>query len=75
MCRDVYRGLGIIGQREEHIVLEIDDRVAGNAEVEGYGNMSDYWYWLRAEYFVKHLLGDDQWNPDIVELQVERPKG
>ena len=41
----------------------------------GYGNMSDYWYWLRAEYFVKHLLGDDEWNVDIVELQVERPKG
>ena len=41
----------------------------------GYGNMSDYWYWLRAEYFVKHLLGDNQWNPDILELQVERPKG
>ncbi len=41
----------------------------------GYGNMSDYWYWLRAEYFVKHLLGDDRWSPDIMELQVERPKG
>ena len=41
----------------------------------GFGNMSDYWYWLRAEYFVKHLLGDDRWNPDILELQVERPKG
>ncbi|HSG09497.1 MAG TPA: DPP IV N-terminal domain-containing protein [Longimicrobiales bacterium] len=40
----------------------------------GYGNMSDYWYWLRAEYFVKHLLGDDQWNADITQLQVERPK-
>ncbi len=41
----------------------------------GFGNMSDYWYWLRAEYFVKHLLGDDRWSPDIVELQVEKPKG
>ena len=41
----------------------------------GFGNMSDYWFWLRAEYFVKHLLGDDQWNVDILELQGERPKG
>lgn len=41
----------------------------------GFGNMSDYWFWLRAEYFVKHLLGDDRWNSDIVEMQVERPKG
>ncbi len=41
----------------------------------GFGNMSDYWFWLRAEYFVKHLLGDSRWKADILELQVERPKG
>ena len=40
----------------------------------GYGDMSDYWFWLRAEYFVKHLLGDDHWDPDIVPLQVNAPK-
>ncbi len=41
----------------------------------GYGSMSDYWFWLRAEYFVKHLLGDDtEWNADITQLQVEHPK-
>lgn len=40
----------------------------------GFGNMSDYWYWLRAEYFVKHLLGDWRWNVDMIELQGERPK-
>ncbi|MEJ2203188.1 MAG: DPP IV N-terminal domain-containing protein [Gemmatimonadota bacterium] len=40
----------------------------------GYGNMSDYWFWLRAEYFVKHLLGDYQWNADIIPLQRERAK-
>lgn len=40
----------------------------------GYGNMRDYWFWLRAEYFVKHLLGDHRWNADIVPLQVDRPK-
>ena len=41
----------------------------------GFGNMSDYWFWLRAEYFVKHLLGDTQWNVDVLELQGERPRG
>ena len=40
----------------------------------GFGNMSDYWYWLRAEYFVRHLLGDWRWNVDMIELQGERPK-
>lgn len=41
----------------------------------GYGDMSDYWFWLRAEYFVKHLLGDTtHWNADLTELQVEHPK-
>ena len=37
--------------------------------------MSNYWFWLRAEYFVKHLLGDYQWNADIIELQKENPRG
>lgn len=39
----------------------------------GYGNMSDYWFWLRAEYFVRHLIGDTRWNANIVELDVETP--
>ena len=38
----------------------------------GYGTMSDYWYWLRAEYFVKHLLGDSRWDANIAELNLER---
>lgn len=43
----------------------------------GYGNMSDYWFWLRSEYFVRHLLGDDRWNANITELDLERdpPRG
>lgn len=40
----------------------------------GYGNMGDYWFWLRAEYFVRHLLGDPHWNADIVPLQRERAR-
>jgi dipeptidyl-peptidase-4 len=38
----------------------------------GYGNMSDYWFWLRAEYFAKHLLGDERLAVDITELNLER---
>jgi len=38
----------------------------------GFGNMSDYWFWLRAEYFVTHLLGDRRWNVNITELELER---
>ena len=37
-----------------------------------YGDMGDYWFWLRAEYFVEHLLGDLHWNPDIKELNLVR---
>ncbi len=40
----------------------------------GFGNMSDYWHWLRAEYFVRHLLGDPHWEVDITPLQRERPR-
>jgi dipeptidyl aminopeptidase/acylaminoacyl peptidase len=40
----------------------------------GYGDMGNYWFWLRAEYFVKHLLGDNEWDADIIPLQVDSPK-
>ena len=40
----------------------------------GYGNMSNYWYWLRIEYFARHLLGDDRQAPDIRELNAERER-
>ncbi|MCG6987338.1 MAG: DPP IV N-terminal domain-containing protein [Gemmatimonadetes bacterium] len=40
----------------------------------GYGNLSDYWFWLRAEYFVKNLLGDTRWSADITQLDVEHPE-
>ena len=38
----------------------------------GFGNMSNYWFWLRAEYFAKHLLGDERTAADIMELNNER---
>lgn len=34
----------------------------------GYGDMSDYWFWLRAEYFARHLLGDWRDAADVVEV-------
>lgn len=40
----------------------------------GFGNMNDYWFWLRAEYFAKHLLGDERTAADILELNRERPQ-
>lgn len=39
----------------------------------GFGSMSDYWFWLRAEYFVEHLLGSTEWDVDIWQLNVEKP--
>ncbi len=38
----------------------------------GYGNMGNYWFWLRAEYFVEHLLGDQRQLADIAELNNEQ---
>jgi dipeptidyl aminopeptidase/acylaminoacyl peptidase len=39
----------------------------------GYGSMDDYWFWLRAEYFAEHLLGDGRDRPDVTPLQEETP--
>ncbi len=39
----------------------------------GYGDMGDYWFWLRAEYFVEHLLGDTRWSANIWQLDLEAP--
>jgi len=39
----------------------------------GFGRMNDYWFWLRAEYFVEHLLGDDRWNANVRPLRKEAP--
>ena len=38
----------------------------------GYGDMSDYWFWLRADYFCKNLLGDSAAGIDMVELNKEK---
>lgn len=38
----------------------------------GYGDMNDYWFWIRADYFARHLLGDCSQTVDLVELQREK---
>lgn len=39
----------------------------------GFGDMNEYFYWLRAEYFAKHLIGDERTDADIMELNNEKP--
>lgn len=42
----------------------------------GFGSMNEYFFWLRADYFCKHLIGDYSQDVDIVELnrEVEKKK-
>jgi dipeptidyl-peptidase-4 len=40
----------------------------------GYGDMGDYWFWFKSDYFCKHLLGDYSQSVDLIELQREREK-
>jgi len=39
----------------------------------GFGNMSEYSFWLRGEYFCKYLLGDFRNSADYVEMQKDKP--
>ena len=34
----------------------------------GYGNMMEYHFWLTADYFAKHLIGDYSTDVDIIEI-------
>jgi dipeptidyl aminopeptidase/acylaminoacyl peptidase len=34
----------------------------------GFGDMNEYFFWLRADYFCKHLIGDFSQSVDMVEL-------
>lgn len=38
----------------------------------GFADATNYFFWLRADYFCKHLLGDVSENVDMVELNRER---
>jgi dipeptidyl-peptidase-4 len=38
----------------------------------GYADATNYFFWLRADYFCKHLLGDVADSTDLIELNRER---
>ncbi|MBL8188302.1 MAG: S9 family peptidase, partial [Acidobacteria bacterium] len=38
----------------------------------GFADATNYFFWLRADYFCKHLLGDVSTDVDMVELNKER---
>jgi len=40
----------------------------------GYGDMNEYFFWLRSDYFCKHLIGDFSQDVDIEELNREEEK-
>jgi len=40
----------------------------------GYTTMGDYFFWLRADYFAKHLLGQAAESVDLIELSRETPQ-
>lgn len=40
----------------------------------GFGNMTEYFFWMMGDYFNKHLLGDYKDEVDIMEINREIPK-
>ena len=38
----------------------------------GYADMNEYFFWLRADYFCKHLLGDSEDSTDIIQMNREK---
>ena len=40
----------------------------------GYGDMTEYFFWIRGDYFCRHLLGEAATDVDIVELNREQAK-
>jgi len=38
----------------------------------GFGDAADYFFWIRADYFCRHLLGEAPSSVDLVELNRER---
>lgn len=37
----------------------------------GYGNQTEYFFWLKADYFCQHLIGDSSISTDIFEMRRE----
>ncbi len=48
------------------------DMVVLPGKRHGYGDATNYFFWVRADYFCKHLLGDMSDSIDMVELNRER---
>lgn len=40
----------------------------------GFGNMTEYFFWMMGDYFSKHLIGDSKEDVDIMEMNREIPK-
>ena len=40
----------------------------------GFGNMTEYFFWLKADYFSKHLLGVEASNVEMLEMNRAVPK-
>ena len=40
-----------------------------------YGDMTEYFFWLTADHFSKHLLGVEATNVDLLEMNRDNPKG
>lgn len=41
----------------------------------GYGSMTEYFFWLKADYFTRHLMGDQTERPtDILEMNMGKPR-
>ncbi|NER13964.1 prolyl oligopeptidase family serine peptidase [Leptobacterium flavescens] len=40
----------------------------------GFGDMTEYFFWLKADYFSKHLLGVEASNVDMLEMNRDKPK-
>ena len=40
----------------------------------GYGDMTEYFFWKKADYFSKHLLGVETKDLDMVEMNRDKPK-
>ncbi|MDD3722201.1 MAG: DPP IV N-terminal domain-containing protein [Lutibacter sp.] len=40
-----------------------------------YGDMTEYFFWLTADHFSKHLLGVEATNVDMLEMNRDKPKG
>ena len=40
----------------------------------GFGNMSEYNFWLRANHFSKYLLGSENNLVDMVEINIDIPQ-